>query len=456
MHDDAPAADHPFVERPNRTLLALAVPVFFSLIAEPLTGLVDTAFVSRLGAEPLAALGVGTAALSSIFWIFNFLGIGTQTNVAQALGQKDEARAISMTSLALLISVAAGIGLVIAGWLLAPTIASLLGAQGVMQAQAAEYMRIRLLGAPAMLAMLTAFGALRGIQDMRSPLWVALAVNALNIILDALIILGFGPVPALGIAGAAGASALAQTMGAIWAVAVVLRKLGWSADFKVSEVRLLLQIGGDLFIRTGLLTLFLLLATRVATQAGAESGAAHQAIRQFWIFVALGLDALAITAQSLVGFFIGSHWVSQARRVAWYSCVWGVALGVLMAAGMWLGRDAIAALLVPPAALSVFMLPWLAATIVQPINALAFVTDGIHWGTGDFAFLRNAVFIATLVGGSGLWLIDPSAPNALILVWAASAVWIIIRAAFGVLRVWPGIGDAPLSMKTPGTLETSS
>ena len=444
MSSESPARDHPFVERPNRTLLALAVPVFFSLIAEPLTGLVDTAFVSRLGAEPLAALGVGTAALSSIFWIFNFLAIGTQTNVAQALGQEDEARATSMTSLALLISVLAGVGLIFAGWLLAPWIASLLGAEGIMQAQATEYMRIRLFGAPAMLAMLTAFGALRGIQDMRSPLWIALAVNGLNIVLDALIILGFGPLPALGIAGAAAASALAQSLGAVWAVAVVLRKLGWSRDFKIGEVRRLLQIGGDLFLRTGLLTLFLLLATRVATQAGAEAGAAHQAIRQFWIFAALGLDALAITAQSLVGFFIGSEWIRQARRVASYSCAWGVALGGLLAAGMWLGRDVIAALLVPQEAHSVFVLPWLAAAIVQPINSLAFVTDGVHWGTGDFAYLRNAVFLATLAGSAGLWLIDPSAANALLWVWVVTAVWIVIRALFGVLRIWPGIGQAPL------------
>ena len=82
-----------------------------------------------------------------------------------------------------------------------------------MQDQAVTYMRIRLFGAPAMLAMLTAFGALRGLQDMRSPLWIALAVNALNILLDALVILGFGPIPGLGIAGAAAASAFAQTAG---------------------------------------------------------------------------------------------------------------------------------------------------------------------------------------------------------------------------------------------------
>jgi len=60
-----PAA-HPFVRAPHRTLIALSFPVLLSLIAEPLTGLVDTAFVAQLGAAPLAALGVGTVALSGM------------------------------------------------------------------------------------------------------------------------------------------------------------------------------------------------------------------------------------------------------------------------------------------------------------------------------------------------------------------------------------------------------
>jgi MATE family multidrug resistance protein len=121
---------------------------------------------------------------------------------------------------------------------------------------------------------------------------------------------------------------------------------------------------------------------------------------------------------------------------------------------MWLGREPVAALLVPTAALSVFFVPWLITAVMQPINALAFVTDGVHWGTGDFAYLRNAVFLATLAGSFGLWLIDPSSPNALILVWTATAVWITIRAAFGMLRIWPAIGTAPLKKKAPGAVDS--
>src|SRR5210317_107027 len=147
---------HPFVTRPNRTLLALSVPVFFSLIAEPLTGLVDTSFVARLGAAPLAALGVGTAALSSVFWIFNFLAIGTQTNVAQAFGRQDGEQAKSITSLALLLSAGSGLLLIILGWFFAPWVASFLGATDLVLSEAVSYMRIRLFGGPAVILMLTA------------------------------------------------------------------------------------------------------------------------------------------------------------------------------------------------------------------------------------------------------------------------------------------------------------
>ena len=93
--------DHPFVASPHRTLFSMSLPVLLSLIAEPLTGLVDTAFVARLGSESLAALGVGTVALSSIFWAFNFLGIGTQTEVAQAHGRRQQKRSTEIGGIAI-------------------------------------------------------------------------------------------------------------------------------------------------------------------------------------------------------------------------------------------------------------------------------------------------------------------------------------------------------------------
>ncbi len=81
---------------------------------------------------------------------------------------------------------------------------------------------------------------------------------------------------------------------------------------------------------------------------------------------------------------------------------------------------------------------------MRPLSALSFATDGIHWGTGDFRFLRNVVALATACGMIGLILIDENRPDALAWIWVATTVWIVVRALFGMLRIWPGIGRSPL------------
>ena len=87
---------------------------------------------------------------------------------------------------------------------------------------------------------------------------------------------------------------------------------------------------------------------------------------------------------------------------------------------------------------------WLVAAAAQPISALSFATDGIHWGTGDFRYLRNVVVLATGCGLAAIQLLDLSQPGSFTRIWLIIAFWILIRGLFGVLRIWPGIGQAPL------------
>jgi MATE family multidrug resistance protein len=441
--------EHPFLRAPHRTFFSLSLPVLFSLIAEPLTGLVDTAFISRLGSDSLAALGVGAMVLSGVFWIFNFLGIGTQTEVSQAQGRQDPNQAIRMSSLAIMLSFLFGLLLAVSGLVFAAPVARMMGAVDAVQRQAITYMQLRLFGAPAVLVTIAAFGTLRGLQEMRMPLRVALGINAINIFLDAVLIFGMGPVPPLGVAGAALASAASQWVGAIWSCYAVYARLGLPDRLLIRDAKKLLRIGRDLFVRTGLLTLFLLLATRAATRIGPEAGAAHQAIRQVWIFANLFLDAFSITALSLVGYFIGAGQVAQARRVAAVVCLWGVSAGFGLTLVMLLGRSLAAAAFVPPVAFAFFTPAWFVAALAQPISALSFVTDGIHWGTGDYRYLRNVVTLATFCGGMAIIYLDEGRSGALTWIWVITAGWIIIRALFGVLRVWPGIGKSPLTAKKP-------
>jgi len=444
------ADEHPFLTAPNKTLIQLAVPVLFALVAEPLTGLADTAFVARLpGSEPVAALGIGTVAFSSIFWAFSFLGIGTQTEIAQAVGRGAHGQAIKVVSLAALLAACIGCALMLLAYPALDMISGVLGAQGGVGILSWEYMLYRLFGAPAVLVVVACFGAFRGVQDMRTPMYVAVGINVLNVILDWLLIFGVGPFPAMGVGGAAIASSISQWCGAIWALFVVSRRLGLTVHVYGAGLAKLMKIGGDLFMRTGMVLLFLGLCTRYANQTGADEGAAYQAIRQFFIFSALFLDAFAVTGQSLVGYFLGAGAVSHARRVAAVVCRWSVGTGVCMCIAMLLGEQGVVWLLVPPTAYEVFGPAWLVVALTQPIGSLSFATDGIHWGTGDFRYLRNVMFIAVgLSFGLLVWMANVEPGQMLVVIWSVTALWAFIRAGFGLARVWPGIGDAPLAVRT--------
>lgn len=438
--------EHPFVAAPNRTLVRLALPVLFSLVAEPLTGLADTAFVARLpGSEPVAALGIGTVAFSSIFWAFTFLGIGTQTEVAQSLGRGDRGHAARVASLAAFMAGCIGLCLMAGSIPFLDLFAGLLGATGDVVGYSRQYMFYRLLGAPAVLVCLTCFGALRGVQDMRTPLLVAVGINVLNILLDWLLVFGAGPVPPMGVAGAAIASTISQYAGAAWALAAVATRLGLTRRVRGAGAARLVRIGGDLFVRTGVLLVFLALCTRVANKAGADQGAAYQAIRQFFIFTAMFLDAFAITGQSLVGYFLGAGDLALARRVAGRVCLWSLGTGLALACAMLLGEATVAWLLVPPEAIGVFGPAWVVVSLMQPVGALSFATDGIHWGTGDFRYLRNAMVVASVLCGGIVWSFElAQPPDVLVAIWLVSALWTFLRAGFGMVRIWPGMGHAPL------------
>ncbi|MBT3315936.1 MAG: MATE family efflux transporter [Anaerolineae bacterium] len=427
---------HPFTKNPHRTLITLSIPVLLSMTAEPLTALIDTAFIASLGAIPLAALGVGTTVLSSLFWVFNFLSIGAQTEVAQADGEGHPEKASGIASLSLTMAFGFGILLILLILPNASWIAAQMGASGEVQAKAVSYMQIRTYGAPALLLMLVTFGVLRGLQDMRTPLYIALGVNALNILLDWIFIFGIGIFPEMGVPGSALASTISQWLGALAGLLLISQKLAISPSFTFDKAKKLLRVGGDLFVRTGLLTFFLAFTTRTATTIGADAGAAHQAIRQVFLFTSLALDAYASTVQSLIGYFVGRDSLLWAKKVVSVGAKWSFWTGLALGTLMWFGRDLVINLLIPASAIVVFLPAWAISTLSQPINAIAFLTDGVHWGTGDYRFLRNAMIVATLVGVIGIQLIDPNSSQALLWVWVVTAAWAATRALFGGGRVW--------------------
>ncbi|OBQ46664.1 MATE family efflux transporter [Halodesulfovibrio spirochaetisodalis] len=429
--------EHAYKNAPAKTFASMSLPVLLSLIAEPLTGLVDTAFVASLGTEPLAALGIGTMVLTSAFWIFNFLGIGTQTEIAHCVGAQNKQDTVTTASTALLLALTIGALSTLLPLLFLPQIATFMGASGSMKNLAVDYMTCRIAGGPAVLFTMAAFGIFRGLQDMRTPLIVTTVINALNVLLDWLLIFGIGPFPALGVTGAALATTISQYVGMALTFYAIHRKLGLKPTFDLSRCKRLLSIGWDMTVRTGLVIAFLLYCTRTATQAGAIEGAAHQGIRQFVMFNTLLLDTFAITGQSLTGYFKGKDDTPMIKQVIrqtfGYSFVTGVITGALMIAG----ADIFAHYLIPPEAYTVFYGAWTVVAIFQPTNSLSYATDGILWGIGDFAFTRNAMCISCLIGIGFIALITTFKPSQpLMWIWLATGGMMLVRSAMGCYRCW--------------------
>ena len=142
--------------------------------------------------------------------------------------------------------------------------------------------------------------------------------------------------------------------------------------------------------------------------------------------------------------FIGQEKRQLARKAAAVTVVWSVASGFLLMGLLLLLQEPLALLLVPPDAMHLIAGGWLISSLCQPVNGLCFATDGVHWGTGDYGFMRNTVVLATLAGVIGLRFIDTAGEDCLALVWLVTVCTITLRGILGLLRIWPGFGRAPL------------
>ncbi|HEU4481299.1 MAG TPA: MATE family efflux transporter, partial [Actinomycetota bacterium] len=386
-------------KRPDdRAILALAVPALGALAADPLYSLVDTAFVGHLGTAELGALAVGSAAFTASFWIFSFLAYGVTPKVAAAFGRGDAGEAASIGVQAALIAVASGLVVTLLGVLGAGPIVRLLGAEGEVATIAEPYLRIRVLSSTAVLLGQVGHGWLRGAQDTRTPMLIAVAGAVFNIVLDYVFIYIAG----WGVSGAAWATVVAQGGAAvafIWVLRPHTAAVPMRLDLPVA--RSLLSVGRGLVVRTGALLAAMTLATALAARMGTLALGSWQIAMQLFLFLALVLDSIAIAAQALIGRALGAD-ARGTRALAGRLMWWGSATGVILGAVVLLARQPVATLFsndpeVVDAAVG--LLTWVA--LVQPLSAVAFTLDGILIGALQTDFLAKAMLLASGVYGAG-------------------------------------------------------
>ena len=408
----------PLTSSHDHDILKLAVPALAGLAADPLVSLIDTAFVGQIGSVALGALGVNTSIFSMTFVVFNFLAYGTTPRVGRAVGNNDREEAGRAVVRALTLAGLCGVGALILLQALARPILLLMGASEELMEPALAYLRVRALAGPAVLLITASHGAFRGYQDTRTPMVVTIGFNVINASLDPILIFVLG----WGVAGAAAATAIAQWIGAFVFLWLLLgrrrEELGVVLEWpSLRSLVPFLKVGRDLLLRTGSLVGTMTLATAVAARVGVTAVAAHQVAHQLWLFLALVVDALAVAAQALVSKHLGADDPATAHAVSDRLFQWGLLVGIALGAGFFLLRPVLPQFFSnDPDTIAALLEVYLFVALLQPLNGLVFVGDGIYMGAEEFPYLAKAMIGTALLAATVLLLVLP-------MDWGLVGVW---------------------------------
>jgi putative MATE family efflux protein len=427
----APARPAASRRQHDREIVALAVPAFGALVAEPLFVMADSAIVGHLGTAQLAGLGVASALLTTAVSVFVFLAYATTAAVARRVGAGDVQAAIRQGMDGVWLALLLGAAVIVAVLPTAPALVDLFGASPTAAPYATPYLRSSALGIPAMLVVLAATGVLRGLQDTRTPLYVAVAGFVANAALNAGLVYGAG----LGIAGSAWGTVIAQCGMAVVYLTVVVRgarRHGASLRPDAAGIWACAQAGVPLLVRTLSLRAILMIATAVAARLGDADIAAHQIILSLWSLLAFALDAIAIAGQAIIGRYLGADDAVGAREACRRMVQWGIAVGVVLGFLVIVTRPVFLPLFTGDSIVKNTALPaLLMVALSQPICGVVFVLDGVLMGAGDGPYLAGAMLL-TLAVFTPAALLVPVFGGGLTALWGAMTLMMAVR----MLTLW--------------------
>ncbi|KAL3654878.1 Protein DETOXIFICATION 44, chloroplastic [Castilleja foliolosa] len=429
-------------------ILSIALPAALALAADPITSLVDTGFVGHLGSAELAAVGVSGAVFNLVSKLFNvpLLNITTsfvaeeQASVTKAADEysqtaKDQQSKIFLPSVSNAIMLATALG-IIEAVALSTGSSFLMNTMGIsvdspIRAPAEQFLSMRAFGAPPIVVALAAQGTFRGFKDTKTPLYAVGVGNLLNAVLDPILIFSFG----LGIRGAAIATVISEYLTAI----VLLWKLNdevqlISPSINGQRVVRYLKSGALLTARTLAVLITTTLATSIAAREGPTQMAGYQICFEVWLALSLLNDALALAGQTLLASDYSQGNYGVARQVTYKVLQIGLIMGTALGIVLFLGFGALSSLFSTDSeVLQIARSGTLFVAGSQPMNAIAFVLDGLYYGVSDFGFAAYSMVLVGLISSAFLLVTAPS--FGLAGVWGGLFLFMTLRVVAGVLRV---------------------
>ena len=378
----------------DREIFALALPTFATLVTEPLLLIADSAFIGHLGTDQLAGFGIASNLIGILLGLCVFLAYGTTSTVARRLGAGDRSSALAGGIDGLVLAFLLGVGLLVLLQLVLPTVIDVYQPPPPVREAASAYLQIALCGLPSLLLLLAGTGVLRGLQDTRTPLTIAVVTNLVNIALNFALVYGAG----LGIRGSAIGTLIAQT-GAAAAITVIVvrgaRRAQVPLMFHPAGILASGRAGFWLVLRTATLQIAITITTVVAAAGGAVTLAAHQVVYSIWVLLAFALDAIAIAGQAIIGRLVGAGDVTRGRAMMRRMTGWGVACGIGFGLLVGVGGQFAAAIFTPdPEVQRLVGQVLLIVALLTPIAGVVYVLDGALIGAGDGRYLALAGLIA--------------------------------------------------------------
>ncbi len=381
-------------------LFIFSLPSILSSLLEPIAGVIDTAMVGQINTEWLAALAISVTIFNSFTWVFNFLVHASTQTISKSFVTKNYSDITSKIKISLFVALGLGLFSTTLLYFSREVLFLFTGAKKELIPLIESYFIIRLCGHPFTLLYTTLISILRGLSKVKFCFYIIFITSFLNILISWFLLFHLK----YGLEGAAIGTVASNVFGALMAFLYLLKdKKVRDCFFIKSKIELdyLFNFGKNsinIFGRSLFLTISFYFSTKMSSQIGLESLAAHQVLLQIWLFASFLIDGLAISGNILGAKYLEEKKYTLLKLIFNKLLLLGAIIGLLFTLIYYFLGDNILSLFThDPEVLFKISGVWFLIVITQIPNALAFVYDGILFGLEFFAYLRKHMIIGVLL-----------------------------------------------------------
>lgn len=390
----------------NKRILGLALPNIVTNITVPLLGMVDMAIVGHLSAAHIGAIAIGTQLFNLIYWNFGFLRMGTSGFTAQAFGAERWDEAVKILIRACAIAIAIALLIISLQWPISLAVPYIFEGSNHVLKLALTYFFVRIWAAPATLGLYAIKGWFIGMQDSKTPMWIAIVLNIINILASLIFVL----VLKWDIFGVALGTVIANYSGlalALFFLGRKFRRFSPLSSFHLSlstfkdalhwnEMRRFFKVNGDIFLRTLCLSGVFTFITAASSHISDQILAVDALLLQFFTLFSYIMDGFAYAGESLVGRHIGARQKRHLKLAVRLLILWGLALTVVFTGLYAAFGDQFLHIFTDKEDIIAAAGSYMGWVLAIPICGFAaFLFDGIFIGATATHTMRNAMFVAT-------------------------------------------------------------